>query len=227
MGNRRTEKQIKRKYETILFDLDGTLLDTNELILTSFLHTLRTFLPEKTFTREDIIPHMGKTLYDMMNLFDEQRAEEMVEFYREHNVSMHDEMVTAFPDVPEVIKDLYQQGYKLGIVTTKQRNTVEMGLKLCGLKEYMSSVVTIEDVERPKPHPEPVLKAMAELKADHETTLMVGDSPFDIQAAQQAGIASAGVAWSLKGEDVLRSFSPTYMLRTMRDLYHIVGGTDA
>lgn len=210
------------KYSTILFDLDGTLLDTNELIIGSFLHTLGHFLPDKVFTREDIIPHMGKTLTDMLQLFDQERVEEMIQVYREHNISNHDQIVTIFPGVQEVVKELHKRGIKLGIVTTKQRNTVEMGLKLFDLMQYMGSIVTLQDVENPKPHPEPILKAMAELGALAPETLMIGDSRYDIEAAQRAGIDSAGVAWSLKGTEHLKQFSPTYMLEKMQDLLQIV-----
>lgn len=212
----------KTKYKTILFDLDGTLLDTNELIISSFMHTLQSFFPEREFIPEDIVPHMGKPLYDMLAIYDEERAQEMIDVYREHNLRTHDEMVVAFPHVIEVIQQLHTLGIKMGIVTTKQRITVEMGLRLCNLTEYMDSVVTIQDVENPKPHPEPVLKAMSELGAIPESTLMVGDSRYDIESAQRAGVDSAGVAWSLKGEDYLRSFSPTFMLKDMKDLLQLL-----
>lgn len=210
------------KYKTILFDLDGTILDTNELIISSFLHTFQTFFPERTFLREEIIAEMGGTLYDILSRYDEDRVEEMVQVYREFNIRTHDEMVTAFPHVLEVITQLKEWGVKLGVVTTKQRNTTEMGLDLTQLRPLMDSIVTLQEVENPKPHPEPVLRAMSELGALPESTLMVGDSSFDIEAAHRAGIHSAGVAWSLKGEEYLRGYSPTYILKDMKDLLRIV-----
>ena len=112
----------------------------------------------------------------------------------------------------------------MGVVTTKQKNTVEMGLRLCQLEKYMSAVVTIDDVDHPKPHPQPVLKAMEQLAAEKESTLMVGDSRYDIEAAKRAGIDSAGVAWSLKGEAHLRQYEPTYIVKDMRELLTIVEG---
>lgn len=215
------------KYKTVLFDLDGTLIDTNELIITSFLYTLRTFFPERTFSRRDVIPHLGKPLRDMFAHFQtddaENTVEDMVDVYRGHNMRTHDEMVQAFPYVSEVIPALYDQGVHMGIVTTKQRTTAEMGLRLCELERYMRAVITLEDVRHPKPHPEPIFKAMSELGAEATSTLMVGDNQCDIEAAAQAGIDSAGVSWALKGEAHLRSAQPTYMLKDMRDLYAIVG----
>lgn len=211
-------------YKTVLFDLDGTLLDTNELIIASFLYTLEQFCPEKGYGRQDVIARMGLPLRDMLASFHDEQVEEMMAVYREHNFANHDKMVKAFQHVPEVLAELDKRGIVMGVVTTKQKNTVEMGLRLCQIERYMRSVVTIEDVANPKPHPEPVLKAMKELSAEQETTLMVGDSRYDIEAAKQAGIDSAGVAWSLKGEEYLRQYEPTYMLQDMRDLLTIVEG---
>jgi pyrophosphatase PpaX len=209
------------KYQYVLFDLDGTLIDTNNLILTSFMYTLEKFYPGK-YTREDVIPHMGKTLYDQMALFGPDRVEELVQVYREHNEHVHDELVEEFPKVMETIEQLAEMGIKMGIVTTKQRKTAEMGLRLFGLDKYMDAFVCFQDVEHHKPHPEPVQKAMQALNADPARTLMVGDSQYDIQAGQNAGIDTAGVAWSMKGASFLSSFHPTYLLNDMSDLIQIV-----
>jgi len=212
------------KYKTILFDLDGTILDTNELIISSFEHTFQTHFPDRVITREEIILQMGGTLTDILSQYTEEKEliEEMVQTYRNYNIGKHDEIVTAFPYVQEVIRELDEAGIKMGIVSTKQRNTIEMGLKLCELDQHMSTVVSLNEVENPKPHPEPILKAMSNLGAIAEYTLMVGDSSFDIEAAHRAGVDSAGVAWSLKGMEYLESYSPTYMLHDMRDLLKIV-----
>ncbi|GBF10608.1 pyrophosphatase PpaX [Tepidibacillus sp. HK-1] len=213
------------KYKTLLFDLDGTIINTNELIINSFLYTLEQFYPGK-YTREAIIPHMGRPLYEQMLQFGEKEtAQQMVEVYREHNVRTHDEMVMEFPHVKEVLALLKQEGAILGIVTTKMKNTVMMGLKLFGLDVLMDTIVTYEDTELHKPAPEPVLLAMERLSADPKTTLMVGDSQYDLQAAQNAGITSVGVAWSIKGPEFLQQYHPDFMLYDFRDLINIVKGT--
>lgn len=209
------------RYQYVLFDLDGTLIDTNNLILTSFMYTLEKFYPGK-YTREDLIPHMGKPLYDQMELFGPERSEELVQVYREHNERVHDELVEEFPNVLDTIEQLAKMGIKMGIVTTKQRKTAEMGLRLFGLDKYMDAFISYQDTENHKPHPEPVHKAMQALGADPARTLMVGDSQYDIQAGQNAGIASAGVAWSMKGASFLSSFNPTYLLNDMSDIIQIV-----
>ncbi|BAU26605.1 pyrophosphatase PpaX [Aneurinibacillus soli] len=209
------------RYEYVLFDLDGTLIDTNNLILTSFMYTLEKYYPGK-YTRDDILPHMGKPLYDQMEIFGPEHVDELVQVYREHNDLVHDELVREFPNVVQTVRDLAAMGVKMGIVTTKQRHTAEMGVRIFGLDPYMDAFVAYQDTEEHKPHPAPVLKAIELLGADPARTLMVGDSQYDIQAAQNAGVASAGVAWSLKGAAFLSTFEPTHLLNDISDLIQIV-----
>ncbi|MEX2461596.1 MAG: pyrophosphatase PpaX [Paenibacillaceae bacterium] len=208
--------------DTILFDLDGTLLDTNELIIQSFHHALQVHKLAPVL-REDIIRQMGKPLREQIALFSKRTdVDDIVGTYREFNLGKHDEMVLLFPHVKETLTALHAQGLKLGVVTSKIRLTVCRGLQLFGLKPYLSTIVTSDDVRQPKPHPESVFLALSRLEAKPKHTLMVGDSQYDLMAAQGAGIRSAGVAWSLQGEVVLRQFNPDYILQEMSDLLHIV-----
>ncbi|MBM6619023.1 pyrophosphatase PpaX [Bacillus suaedaesalsae] len=209
------------KVNTLLFDLDGTLIDTNELIIASFLHTLEHYYPGK-YQREDAIQFIGPPLFDTFVAIDESRVQELIDTYRTHNLSHHDELVREFEGVYETIEALHEKGYKLGIVTTKLRNTVNMGLKLTKLDQFFDVVVTLDDVEHAKPHPEPVEKALALLDAKPEEAIMVGDNYHDIEAGQNAGTLTAGVAWSLKGIEFLETYNPDYMLHNMKDLLAIL-----
>lgn len=207
----------------VLFDLDGTVIDTNELIIRSFQHVLNEKLA-LGITREEIIPQMGLPLADQFRHFTgRDDVEDLVAAYRTHNLKHHDEMVQVFPHVNEVVEALAAAGIATGIVTTKMRATTLHVLRMFGLLPYMKTVVTFDDVSHAKPHPEPVLKAMAALGAEPEETVMVGDSPFDIEAARRAGARSAAVAWSLKGERYLQAWRPDWMLHDIRELYAIVG----
>jgi len=212
------------RYTTLLFDLDGTIIDTNELIINSFLHTLEQFFPGK-YNRELLIPQLGRPLHEQMLHFGgEDLVETLVKVYREHNIRTHDEMVKEFPYVREVLQELYELGATLGVVTTKSIITTKMGLELLHLDKLMSTVVSYEDTKYHKPSPEPVLLAMDRLQAKKEDTLMVGDSQYDIQAAKQAGITAIGVAWSMKGPEFLEQFDPDYLLKDFRELVPIVKG---
>lgn len=208
---------------TVLFDLDGTIVDTNELIITTFLHVIEKHL-DKPYTREQIIPYMGMTLEEQLQIFSGQaEVSHLVKEYRSFNNEHHDELVREFPHVLEVIRELHQRGIKLGVVTTKIRLTAMRALELFGLKPYMDVIITVEDVKHPKPHAEPILTAVNQLKADPDSTLMVGDSPADLKSAHAAGVRSAAVAWSLKGSEFLQKYNPDYILKDMTDLYGLVG----
>ncbi|RAP74837.1 pyrophosphatase PpaX [Paenibacillus montanisoli] len=211
--------------KTMLFDLDGTIMDTNELIIQSFMHALKGIVPPD-FNREHIIPSMGQPLTMQMQQFSgREDVADLVAAYREINLKLHDDYVTAFPQVVEVFKRLHEAGIRIGVVTTKMRLTTERGLRFVGLFDYVEpgAIVTIEDVEHPKPHPEPVLKALDVLGADPATTMMVGDSGVDIEAAEAAGVISVGVAWSLKGEEKLKESGARHIIHDMRDLYAFIG----
>ncbi|AIQ50215.1 MULTISPECIES: pyrophosphatase PpaX [Paenibacillus] len=208
--------------EYVLFDLDGTIVNTNELIINSFMHALKeNNLPP--LTREQIIPHMGTTLQQQISTFTGLADTSALELsYRAYNNAHHDELVAAFPRVNETMDELLKRGIKLGIVTTKIRPTTIRALEMFDLLKYMDTIVTVNDVEHAKPHPEPVLTAIRNLNADPQRTLMVGDSAVDIQSAQAAGVRVAAVAWSLKGEETLSKYNPDYIIHDMADLLTIV-----
>ncbi|KGE19863.1 pyrophosphatase PpaX [Paenibacillus wynnii] len=208
--------------ECVLFDLDGTIVDTNELIINSFMHALKqNSLP--LLSREQIIPHMGTTLQQQMRAFSGLEDVSKLELsYREFNYEHHDALVRPFPQVNETMEELRRRGIKMGIVTTKIRPTTIKALEMFDLMQYMDTIVTVNDVTEPKPHPEPVLTAVHNLGVDLRKTLMVGDSAVDIQSAKSAGVVAAGVAWSLKGEEILRKYEPDYIIHDMAEILAIV-----
>ncbi|MDX8044661.1 pyrophosphatase PpaX [Gracilibacillus sp. S3-1-1] len=210
------------KVETLLFDLDGTLIDTNELIIASFAHTLEKY-SEQSYTREDILSFIGPPLVDSFNKVNPEKVEEMMATYREHNLANHEKYVVAFPTVVETIKKLKEAGFQLGIVTTKLSDTAKLGLKITGMDQMFDVIVGLDNVEHAKPHPEPILKAIDEFKANPMTTMMIGDNYHDIEGGHNAGVQTAGVAWTIKGRKVLEDHEPDYMLEEMRDLLQIVG----
>lgn len=208
--------------KTILFDLDGTLINTNDLIIASYEHTLEKYHPECN-TPEKIISFIGEPLRESFQRINEERADEMVVTYRDYNLAHHDALVKSFDGVYETVKELDKLGFKLGVVTTKRRDSVDMGLRLLKLKPFFPVVITYDDVQNPKPDPEPLRLAMQQLQAEPETTIMVGDSQYDIVGGKNAGTYTAGVAWSLKGEQYLASFKPDFMLNHFSELLDIVG----
>ncbi|HLR65689.1 pyrophosphatase PpaX [Virgibacillus alimentarius] len=206
---------------TILFDLDGTLIDTNELNIASFIYTFEQF--NMSHTREKIKSFNGPPLRDTFHQIDPIKAENMISMYRKHNLFYHDHYVRAFPNVNDVLKQLKEKEIKLGIVTTKMRKTAMKGIIKTAIDPFFKTIITYDDVIHSKPHPEPVLQAMKQLGAQAASTLMVGDNYHDIEAGKNAGVQTAGVAWAHKGKDILLQYRPDYMLEDMCDLLKIVG----
>jgi pyrophosphatase PpaX len=182
------------RYPTVLFDLDGTLVDSGGIILSSFKHAAQTVL-ERDVDEEQIAALVGgSNLHDQMRVLDASRVDDLVRVYREHNRPLHDEL-EAFDGVVELISTLANQGRKLGIVTAKGRATVDLAFAVIPLESYFAAVVTADMTARHKPHPEPVLKALELLGSDPAESAFVGDSPFDVEAGKAAGVFTIGVSW--------------------------------
>lgn len=213
---------MNKKITTILFDLDGTLIDTNDLIISSFLHTLNGYYPNQ-YKREDVLSFIGPSLYTTFSNIDQGRTEEMIETYRSYNTENHDRLVKEFEGVFETIQTLYENKFKLAIVSTKKRSTVLQGLNLTKLDQFFEIIITLDEVQHEKPHPEPIEKALKLLNSDPSEAIMVGDNYHDILAAKNAGTLSAGVAWSVKGRAYIESHHPDFILEHMSDLLKIVG----
>jgi pyrophosphatase PpaX len=213
---------MQQMITTILFDLDGTLIDTNELIIATYLHTLEKYYPSQ-FKREDVLPFIGPSLKEVFGNMNPDRVEEMILEYRTYNLANHDQLVREFEGVAETLPLLKEKGYKLGIVTTKLYDTVMKGLRLMELDHYFDCIIALDHVEKEKPDPEPIFKALEALGSTPEEAIMVGDNFHDILAGKNAGTLTAGVAWSIKGRNYLAKFEPDYMLEHMSDLFTILG----
>ncbi|MCM3691706.1 pyrophosphatase PpaX [Neobacillus niacini] len=213
---------MKSKINTILFDLDGTLIDTNELIISTYLHTLEKYFPGK-YSREDVLPFLGPTLHEVFGKMDPNRVEEMITDYRTYNIANHDALVKEFVGVMETIETLKEKGYKLAIVTTKREDVAFKGLRLMKLDPFFDVMIAYDHVKKVKPDPEPIFLALEKLGSKPEETLMVGDNFHDVLAGKNAGTKTAGVAWSIKGREYLAKYEPDFMLENMTDLLSILG----
>lgn len=207
--------------KALLFDFDGTLLNTNDLIIQTFMHVLEERFPGQ-YSPKDCIKFIGPSLKETFEQITPNEVDQMIYNYRKWNHEHHDELATEFEGVTETLQQLYDLGIRMVIVSTKQRETIERGLQLMGAAHFFEFWIGIDDVEHVKPHPEPVLKAIEKLGVAKEDVLMIGDNYHDIEAGKNAGVKTAGVAWSIKGEAFLRKYNPDYMLQRMEDLLPIV-----
>jgi len=147
----------------------------------------------------------------------------MVSEYRAFNIANHDDLVKEFVGVKETVQTLKERGYKMGIVTTKRHDVTLKGLRLMELEDYFEVIVAYDHVEKVKPDPEPIFKALEQLDSTPEESIMVGDNFHDILAGKNAGTTTAGVAWSIKGREYVAKYEPDYMLENMKDLLTILG----
>lgn len=210
----------------VLFDLDGTLIDTNELIIQTFQTVLDERFPGK-YCRETILPFLGPPLYETFQQVDPTQVDDLIDAYRKWNMENHDSMVQAFPGVVETLENLHARGIKLAIVSTKRNEMIERALNLMNVRQYFTAVIGLDDVKNAKPDPEPVQLALSKLEVKPEHALMVGDNFHDIVAARAAGVDSVAVAWSIKGLDYLMAFEPVYAIHDMSELVNITFGEEA
>jgi len=182
------------RYPTVLFDLDGTLVDSGWMILASFRHATRTVLRREIPDDVLVARVGGSSIHEQMRAIDADRADELVRVYREHNEPLHTEL-EAFEGIEELLSELREEGRRLGIVTAKRRSTVQLAFDVLGIGRYFDAVVTTESTRRGKPHPEPVLHALERLGGAPAAAAFVGDSPFDIGAGKSAGVFTVAVAW--------------------------------
>lgn len=178
----------------VLFDFDGTVIDTVDLIKASFRHTIQRVLG-RTLPDEVLIHNLGMPLAEQMRIFSPEKEEELIAVYREHNRAHHDGMVKEFPGVRDALERLRAAGLKLGLVTSKSRELTQRGMSLFDMKRLFDAAVHMEDTERHKPHPEPVAEALRRLKTDPAQAVFVGDSPHDIVAGNRAGAMTIAVLW--------------------------------
>ena len=214
----------ENRFDTVIFDLDGTLLDTKPLIDRSFYFTFQHHRPGYEPTEEELQSFFGPTLYESFSRYSDDEAEiaEMIKTYRKFNIEGHTtEHVKTFDGAKSLIKTLKKKGYKLAIVSSKKKDVVELGLNLYDLTKYFDVIIGGDDVKNHKPHPEGILKAMDVLKPKRNV-LYVGDNPSDILAGQNANVRTCDVMYSALFEEC-EKLNPTYCTKDLLGILKILG----
>lgn len=212
-------------YRTVLFDLDGTLIDSIALILASYHHTLaahdRPPLPDAVW-----LAGVGTPLRVQLQqaATSPEDLEQLVATYRAFNLANHDAMVRPFAGIGALARDLRAAGLRTGVVTSKTREGTQRGLRLVGLETEMEVLVCADDVTRPKPHPEPVHRAVAALGADPASTIFVGDSIHDLHSGRAAGVRTGAVLWGPFSRPELEPAAPDHWLEHPGDLRKLLLG---
>ena len=211
------------RYPVILFDLDGTLIDSGPIILASMRHAALTVLGievDETKVRAAI---GGPGLVAQMRELDPDRVDELVDAYRAHNEPLHDEL-EAFDGMLDLLPRLRERGHRLGIVTAKRRATVELAFnRFPALSEFTEVLVGADDTERHKPHPDPLLEGLRRLGAQPHEAAYIGDSPFDVRAAKAGGLFAVAVGWGgIHADDALLAEEPDILVHEPEELLDVL-----
>lgn len=210
-----------KSIHAVLFDLDGTVIDTTELIRSSFRYTCRKVLG-KELPDEVLLANVGRPLEVQMRILSPEHADELVRVYREHNHRYHDELVRPLEGIEEILTWLREKGIKTGIVTSKSRWLAERGLKICGLDHYFDCMIAADDVENPKPAAEPVLRCLEKLEVKQNEAVYVGDSPYDIEAGKNAGVLTVAVCTGPFSREKLEAAQPDFCCPDLKCLCEVL-----
>jgi pyrophosphatase PpaX len=208
-------------YKYIVFDFDGTLVDTNYLIDQTIRNTSREVL-DKEVDESVIASIWGKVLTEQMAGLDINRVDELTEFYRKYYNEHRDDHTNLFEGIIEMLDKLHEMGCQMAIVTNKGNNGLEHGLNKFSMKDYFRIALSKTDVEMKKPHPEGLYKVMEHFQAKAEEVLFIGDSVHDIECGKNAGVDTVLVKWTVMDLEKLKLEEPTYIVDKPEDIINLI-----
>lgn len=206
--------------KAVLFDNDGTLLDTNKLIFDSYKEAFRVVLKREA-DYDEIMSLYGRPLYSSLMEYG-CKGKELYNAYREYNERLHDSVAKPFPGAVEGVIAVKEIGFTTGMVSSKRCELLDKGIKIMRLENTFDTIVTPEDTEKTKPDPEPLLCAAERLGVRAKECIYVGDSVFDFIAARSAGMRICAVKYSLTAAERIAEFKPEYYVNSISELAEIL-----
>jgi len=208
--------------DTVIFDFDGTLADTNNLIINSFKHIYNKYHAGK-WDEEYVLSTFGEPLVlTLKRDFSGFPYEEVLASYREYQVGRFEKEVTLYDTVIETVKYLNNKNIKIGIATSRIKSSTLIALKNFDLDKYFQVVISAEDVVSHKPDKEPLIKAIRGLNSSSENTLYVGDSKFDMECAFNAEVTPVLVGWQKNSGELAEKYKIKHVLSKMWDLTWLI-----
>lgn len=219
----RSSSSAERRRPVVLFDLDGTLIDSLELLIASMHHAFDSWNGRRP-TEEEWVATIGRPLVWQFGQYasTEEEVQSLVRTYRTFQHQHHDRLTTAFPGIPALVRRLHDDGHPLGVVTSKGDQLAHRSLEHVGLAQYFPVIVGADRTTRRKPAPDPIWLALEELGAARDESVYIGDSPFDTISANAAGVLSIGVTWGASTEEKLRPGEPRHVVSSVAALDEIL-----
>jgi HAD superfamily hydrolase (TIGR01549 family) len=206
-----------RNFDGIIFDVDGTLTSTNQLIFDTFNHVAKIYLG-KEFSEEEIISYFGPTedviLKEMMGEKYPEVRKEYFDFYRKN----HKRLAGIYPGIEDILKKIKSTEIPISIYTGKGKDSTEITLKEIGVYNYFDMIVTGDDVLNHKPSAEGILKFVNKFNLNPSRVLMIGDAVSDIKASKDAGVNIASVLWDSYGKEKVLQMESDYIFHTVEEL---------
>ena len=210
------------RFPVVLFDLDGTVIDSGSIILASMRHAAKEVLGAEPPDDELMAAVGGPGLEAQMHALAPDRVDELVSVYRAHNEPLHEGLVCC-AGIDDLLVQLKDEGRRLGIVTAKRRKTVDLAFAQIPMEHLFETVVGGDETKLHKPDPEPLLLALERMGADASEAAYIGDAPFDVRAAKAAGIFSVAVTWGgIHARERLEAEEPDAIVDTTEELYALL-----
>lgn len=205
------------RWPVIIFDLDGTLVDTIGLIVASYQHAFTTVLGHP-WDEAEIKTWIGTSLINAMRTAAPEQADAIYAAYTSWNEAHTESMIANYPGVPELIADLVTAGARVGVATSKRDEPAMLALRLTGLDASVPLLVAHDDVRSHKPDPEPLMLALSKLGGAVADAVYVGDAAVDVLAAHNAGMDCVGVTWGAGTRRAVLEAGPTVICDTVDEL---------
>lgn len=212
-----------QKNKIIIFDCDGTLLDTFLLIEKSVYKTFETLLPNYPLTLDEAHSFFGPALDESFAKYtsDEGFKEQLIKCYRDFNEKYMAQYIRAYDGIKELLENLKKQGYITAIVSNKVTDAVIKGLEICKINKYFDLVIGLEKLNAPKPSPDGIYQVLKYFnKSD---AILIGDTLFDIKTGINSNIETIGVTWCKTTKEEFISFGATYIVDTPQEILKILG----
>lgn len=207
----------------VLFDLDGTLIDSRELVFETFIQVFKEEKPDYVLSKEELYSFFGPTLETTFSkYFEEKDVDRIIERYQTINRQLHDKLLKPIDHAKETVKWLHDQGYKIAVVSNKRHAMVEKGLKTSALYPYFEVIMGKEDLPKPKPSASGLIEATVLLHTGHDNTIYVGDNAADVMAAKDMAAYSIGFSNDAKQVEKLEEAKPCRIIKNLSELKEIV-----